>query len=43
MEIKITEYAICQQETFYIIEIYKIYTMYSRLSRFLFTFVTHKL
>ena len=30
VEIKITEYVICQQNAFYIIENFYIYTMYSR-------------
>ena len=41
MEIKITEYVVCQQEVFYIIEILLLQT--EVISGFLFTFVTHKL
>ena len=41
MEIKITEYVVCQQEAFYIIEILLLQT--EVISGFLFTFVTHKL
>ena len=46
MGIKITEYVICQQESFYIIEILlHIYNVQLTevISGFIFTFITHKL
>ena len=46
MEIKITEYVICKQEAFYIIEILLHICNAQQtevISGFLFTFITHKL